>query len=101
MTSSRPAFFTLSEQVKVSTMISPNQTSEILSMGSRTRLGVSNVLSTVASRAKCVSPFPVSNLPPLQAHRFSLAAIARPNQLSVVGRNVSTAKVVGLVSKLD
>ena len=38
MTSSRPAFFTLSEQVKVSTMISPNQTSEILSMGSRTRL---------------------------------------------------------------
>ena len=39
-TSCRPAWLTLIEQVKVRTMISPNQISEILSIGSSTRLDV-------------------------------------------------------------
>src|SRR5277367_3600260 len=39
-TSSRPALLTLIEQVKVRTMISPNQISEILSIGSSARLDV-------------------------------------------------------------
>ena len=52
-TSSRPASATLSEPVKVSTMISPNSTSDTRSIGSRTRLD-SDGLSTVIEGTRLV-----------------------------------------------
>src|ERR1700746_964691 len=66
-TSSRPALATLSEQVRVRTMTSPNRISEILSMGSSTGLndllgsGIqSNSLTAATLRpARCrVEPMP-------------------------------------------
>ena len=51
-TSWRPAWLTLMEQVKVRTMINPNQISEILSTGSSARLDVLVAICAVGSNSR-------------------------------------------------
>src|SRR5437660_10152477 len=55
-TSSRPASATLNEQVKVRTMISANRISEILSIGSSTRLGLFVTVSNIAVKHLLLLP---------------------------------------------
>src|SRR5207247_11479242 len=55
-TSSRPASATLNEQVKVRTMISANRISEILSIGSSTRLGLFVRVSNIAIKHLLLLP---------------------------------------------
>ena len=55
-TSSRPASATLNEQVKVRTMISANRISEILSIGSSTRLGLFVRVSNIAVKHLLLLP---------------------------------------------
>src|SRR5207247_9376409 len=55
-TSSRPASATLNEQVKVRTMISANRISEILSIGSSTRLALVVRVSNIAVKHLLLLP---------------------------------------------